>query len=259
MTRVFAAVENQEDAVLNQIENDVDIALEDGFCDTAQYSIEKLDDRTVKITDKVNNEVTKAEVKDGSCTLSELADTSVNNVPTELPELNLGDVVVWIDDSDNQREGSLVELNGDLVTIEPYNVPEGETVTLSRKQVRLLHEGDGQFARSEKRGESTILIIRIGDYDVEFDTKQKKATLVDDVKKLTWQFNPSQPLTQILKEAKAKVRSLDQKNLSKLSDATQKYFSTKHRQEVQDKIKLANFDKLSPKVLELIKQRYNLN
>lgn len=64
MQRVFSAQENGEAEVLDQIQNDIDIAREDGSCDADEYSIEKLDDDSVRITDKENGEVTEATVTD---------------------------------------------------------------------------------------------------------------------------------------------------------------------------------------------------
>jgi len=72
MSRIFSAMENNEDQVLNQLEDDINMALEDGTCEACgQYSIEKIDDSTVKINDLVNDESTIADLEtDGEIKLS---------------------------------------------------------------------------------------------------------------------------------------------------------------------------------------------
>lgn len=63
-------MENHEDELLNQVENDIDTALEDGEVKSEQYTIEKVDDSTVRINDVVNDEVTLASVDDESMQIS---------------------------------------------------------------------------------------------------------------------------------------------------------------------------------------------
>lgn len=72
MTRIFSAQDKQEDEILDQIQNDVEIAMEDGELDTEEYSISKFSDDSVVITDKGNGEQTKATISEGEINLEEM-------------------------------------------------------------------------------------------------------------------------------------------------------------------------------------------
>ena len=86
MTRIFSAQDKQEDEILDQIQNDVEIAMEDGNLDTEEYSISKFSDDSVIITDNGNGEQTKATVSDSEIKLEEMPDDTEDDEETPEPE-----------------------------------------------------------------------------------------------------------------------------------------------------------------------------
>lgn len=83
MTRIFSAMENKESELLDQVDNDINVALEDGSCKAdGQYSMDKIDEKTVKIHDDVNDEDTIAEVNDSEVKLSNLMDKKIQEIMT---------------------------------------------------------------------------------------------------------------------------------------------------------------------------------
>jgi len=70
MERIFSAIENDEKELTNQINHDLDMAMEDGNVDTEEYSMKKMSDNEVEIHDKVNDEDTIAKVGEDNVELT---------------------------------------------------------------------------------------------------------------------------------------------------------------------------------------------
>lgn len=64
MNRLFSAEMNHEDEILNQVQNDAEIALEDGTNDTNEIRYDRLDGGLIEATDKGNGEVTLMSIGD---------------------------------------------------------------------------------------------------------------------------------------------------------------------------------------------------
>lgn len=65
MTRIFSAMQNQEDLILGQTQNDLAIALEDGSLDTDELNFVREADGSIVVTDKETGEVTLVTAGDG--------------------------------------------------------------------------------------------------------------------------------------------------------------------------------------------------
>lgn len=65
MQRLYSAQANGEDLILDQVQDDVESTLEGSPVDTEQYRMTKVDDGTVQVDDKVNNESTDIRAVDG--------------------------------------------------------------------------------------------------------------------------------------------------------------------------------------------------
>jgi len=205
MNRVFSAVENKEDTILNQLENDIELAQEDGLMDSQQYSIKKLSDNKFELTDKVNNEVTNIESDDNKLALSEpVSETEIQDIP-------LNSQVAWIDESDNIHQGTLKELNGNLVTIKPMSEDEPE-VTLNKDQVRLL---DSKTYAAKFKDHK--MVIRLGEYDIEFDINTDIARVLDEKIDCSWKFNKNDKMSMIIKQAQKEIEGCNKPESKKFS------------------------------------------
>lgn len=214
MQRIFSAYKNQEDAVLNQVQNDIEIAKEDGRLETEQYSI-IADDEGIDIYDKINNEVTHIDEKD---------DVYHMSVPTHVPELPLGTPVIWMDDSGIMQEGTLEAINGDIATVSINGAPNAVKYDL----LKPVDESSKDFADVFK----DKFIFRLGDYDLEYDIKKKVVKVLDDNVKAEWQVNPSKSFDDFLKSTAEKLKTLKDEhsknypdNLKKFSATAQKFFT----------------------------------
>lgn len=122
MQRVFSAIENEEDKVLYQLNQDIEIAKEDGKLDAEQYSI-IVDESGIDIYDKVNNEITHVEDTDNTYKLSpkEVESKSMTRRKfTEAPQkeiLPLGSQVTWVNESGETCNGVLQSVSGDDATV----------------------------------------------------------------------------------------------------------------------------------------------
>lgn len=114
MTRIYSAMNNGEGPILDQLENDIQIAKEDGKLDTEEYNISPMEDGSVVIHDKVNNEDTKAVDTGEGITLSEIPGNTRE-------DLVIGSPVTWVDSSGNSNTGRLIEINGGLSQVELNN------------------------------------------------------------------------------------------------------------------------------------------
>jgi len=101
MVRIFTAIENGEDAVLDQISSDIALTKELGPQKTKQYDTSLDKDGNVLIHDKVNNQVTKA-VDNGNEILLE----DINNFDTKKSTKQF---------SNSRRRKFLVDKNGNLI------------------------------------------------------------------------------------------------------------------------------------------------
>ena len=100
MTRVYSAISNEEDLILDQLENDILLASEMGGLDTEQYSISFSDDGLV-IYDKVNSESTAVHDNKGVIELRDLPDGG--------KKVSVGSKVSWTDAAGDHHKGTLTK------------------------------------------------------------------------------------------------------------------------------------------------------
>lgn len=122
MRRIFTAIANEEDQVLDQIEKDIATAKESGSLITDEYDLRRQLDGSITIKDKVNNEVTRAVENDNNIELSPVR------------SLIVGSSVTWVDGSGTRHIGTLMStegelskvlLNGKLITVKTINLSQG--------------------------------------------------------------------------------------------------------------------------------------
>jgi hypothetical protein len=183
MTRIFAAIEAEEDPILNQLEADIDVALEDGSLDTEEYSMERIGDNTLNILDKINNEVTIAEVTPTGVNLS----NPKSPEDTEVQEIN---DTAYVEEAGGQKVPEDYE---NEVTAEESQVPKAIIPGDEIKEFAKVKDG---------------LIFRIGDSDfrVEFNKNGKGGVVsnIDDERQ-HWEFDSKTPFDEILKKISEEV------------------------------------------------------
>jgi hypothetical protein len=218
MTRIFSAINNEETEVLEQLDKDIDIAKEDGSCDTDQYTITASDDKVI-LHDKVNNEDTEIiENENGEVTFSKVDLEGNETKDEELP-------LVEEKDFSNKKEEIYQKIDRLLDNYQNYDNPRSEfdkRATQSQKdEYDRLHEELRKIEEQEKKGKSysemtdeefnkTVefssvkasriknfsleslklfakggwrdgkLYIKMGDSDVALDLKNKVAIVIDE-------------------------------------------------------------------------------
>lgn len=150
--RIFTAQENHEDELLNQVENDIEIAKEDGVLDTDEYTMTSDGDK-VTVFDKINNEITDIEVTDDEYVMSDYSEDG---------------------DESSDQDSSYEDL-GDIRT---------ETFTSPM---------------------SDLIILRIGDYDIEIDTHKKTAKILDEEYDEEFKVNLNAPIKSLLKDLQDQI------------------------------------------------------
>lgn len=140
MTRIFSAMDNKESMILDQLETDIDIAKKDGKLDTEEYNITPMEDGSVVIHDKVNNELTKAVDTDEGITLSEIPGNTIKDLVINGP-------VTWIDNSGNSSTGRLLEINGGLSQVEL----NGKIITVNTDLLNQMETTNKGFSKSRAR------------------------------------------------------------------------------------------------------------
>jgi hypothetical protein len=187
LTRIYSAIENQEDELLDQIENDIDIALEDGQMEADDYRIEKIDDSNVKIHDKVNDEDTFAIVSDSNIDLTDVQ-------PLIEPEIPVGATVSWIDDNGTVHKGELLETGEHTVSVQDQD----KVVTMSKNSIKLLNKKKRKSFSPKGTMKGGLFVIKIGDNDIFIDINKHYAWNADDERQ-GWEFKKSDSLENLVK------------------------------------------------------------
>jgi hypothetical protein len=174
--RLFTAQMKREDDLLNQVENDIEIAKEDGIIDTEEYLITASDNGDIMLFDKVNNEITD---------ISEIGDEYI--------------MTDHFDDSTNE-EGSDELITSDVSDedeIANYNL----LTTLNK------------FYSSSNKG---LVVLRVGDYDVGINTEKKTARILDEEYSEEFKVNLNLPMKTLLSYLQNQIDSItSSKNFSK--------------------------------------------
>lgn len=244
ITRIYSAIENKEDEVLNQIERDLLIADEDGELDTQEYTMTKSEDGSIDILDKGTGEVSKADITDNEVSVTE-SDIPINSI------------VTWEDEAGNEVSGRILSESDNYLEVRK---PNGEKLNIRKDLVKLL--GTKEYSTNAKFiGDS--IIFRIGDYDVEYNIKSKKVKLLDDKLKLEFFINSNKSLKDFLAEIKSKLDKLDKKmekrkQFSNLSEPVQKYFTALNRKRHIQRRLAENAKNLSPQVQEWLNKQLEL-
>lgn len=169
--RLTEAKANNEADLLQQFNTDLAIADEDGSVDTEEYIINKNDDGTFTIIDKMNDNEESIVTK---------------GIGGELCELV----------SDTTEDQS------DKTPIEPDENGE-EILGFSLKK----------FSGTLKDGK---LIIRLGDYDIELDTVNNVANVLD--MEVSFPIDYSKSVEKVIEEVKKNLKKNDLKNFSNINN-----------------------------------------
>lgn len=136
MQRIFTAVNNGEDLILDQIQNDIQLANEMGSIDRKQYSIIKEDNNIYSIYDKVHGEVTKAIDSDHGINL------------TDVPKSNLaiGDSVTWRDGERN-KTGRLISVGDDTSQVDC----DGKILSINTRSLSKMEVSNQNYSKTRAR------------------------------------------------------------------------------------------------------------
>lgn len=221
--RLFSAQDEQEDVVLNQIENDINIAKEDGIVNTEEYLITADKGGNLSVFDKVNEEITLIKEEGDEFVLSDMSE-----VQDEVP---LNSEVSFDDGSGVVKVGTLLKVDGEDATV---LVDDTELVV----DYAILSPGDKLFSASVSKD---IVVLRVGEYDVKINSKKKTAKLLDEDFDEEFKVDINQPMIALIKDLKGQIdRITKSKNFSKLSPKVQKYLANAR--------KIKNFSRMSGSV-----------
>lgn len=193
MTRIFSAIENDETAVLEQLDKDLDIAKEDGSCEGDQYVITASDDKVI-LHDKVNNEDTEIiEDENGEVTFSkvDLDEDAPDN------ELNSAEEKDFNEMSDEEFDK----------TIEFSSVKSSRIKKFSLESLKSFAKGGWRDGK---------LYIKMGDNDVALDLKNKVAIIIDE--NLSCPIDPKKSFIDNLTTVEKFMKDNDLKVFSETSD-----------------------------------------
>lgn len=221
MTRVFSAIENEESEVLNQIESDLSMAKEDGSLDTEEYSID-YSDGVYTLIDKPNAETTviKEIPEDQSYYMMDIMDANKAIPEPTSNGISVGMRVIWLDQLGEKHSGIVSEINDGNATV----IENATALTVPTDQLQSVTESDETFSGTFKGGK---MIVRIGQYDVQLDAKEKVAIVLDE--DISFQFDPKQSLEKVISEIESKLKKnglkkFSSRNFSRMSEKTQKMF-----------------------------------
>jgi hypothetical protein len=172
LNRIFSAMTDGETEVLDQFEKDLELAKSEGSIDTPQYSISYSDD-AYEVHDKINDEKMK--------------------VTEEGDEYIMEDVEQFSTSTEKRGAHNYDGVNAP-------DEPNKRFSKMSEKTQKLFSKKESKSFATYKNGK---LIIRIGNYDVEFDTVKGKAKVLDE--KVILDFNPSQSISKVLEDLKEKM------------------------------------------------------
>jgi hypothetical protein len=182
MDRVFSAMENQESEVLNQIENDVDIALEDGGLYDEEYDIQKVGDKLSIIKDKVNNEDTEVRTEEGLNTLTPI-------VPID------GTATVDYTKDGNKVTGNFLGYGEDIVKVGPDDF-------IPADQVDSVTFSTGTKGKVIEKGQ---LKFEIDEVPIIIDFKKRVAYNGDDVRQF-WEIKPNTKFTDLIQKISEEIK-----------------------------------------------------
>jgi hypothetical protein len=209
MNRIFSAIANNEDQVLDQLNKDIDIAKEDGICDADQYTITANDDKII-LHDKINDEDTEIiNLENGDTTFSAV-DTNGDPKPEG--------VLPLVTEKSGKDFSEMTDEELDE-TIELMSVKVSNVKHFSLESLRTFAKGGWKNGK---------LFITIGDSDVAIDLKNKVAIVLDE--NLSTPIDPKKSLVdnlsaieKFMKENGLKVfsesgASISDKKFSKVAD-----------------------------------------
>lgn len=238
MTRIFAAVENHEEEVLNQIENDMDMTLEDGSLEAEQYSMKKLSDTEVEVTDKVNNgEKTKLSV-DGNMINAEA-------IESDSSEDKEGETKTLDEDNKNETVKEFAKKSNTMIA----RVEDKDVVFDFNK--KLCYFVDKPKVTVTFKDESPIT-------EVMDELKAKSKTFTDGDKPISTEKIESGTMTrdEAYDEAnKGNDKTKAHSNFEGISEKYIKTFTARHRERVKLEMQNRNLDKLSPNVRAYVEKR----
>lgn len=136
MQRIYSAMTNGENPVLDQVQNDIQLAKEFGEIDRSQYNMKSRDDGSILIHDKVHNEDTRAIDSEHGINL------------TEVPKNNLavGDSVTWRDGERN-RSGKLISVGDDTSHVDC----DGKILSINTRSLSKMESENKEYSKSRAR------------------------------------------------------------------------------------------------------------
>jgi hypothetical protein len=181
MQRVFSAIEAEESEILNQIENDVDIALEDNKIQDEEYDMDKLSDSTVIVRDKVNDEIT------------EINQTDNENVMSEITPIDYDIEIVY--DKDGEK------VNGKMLGVGETAIKVGPDDFIPANQVDSVVFSNDMKGTLKSGGLAELIV---GDHKILVDFKKRLAQNADDPRQM-WEWKPSDKLSDVVLRIKKEL------------------------------------------------------
>jgi len=127
---------NDENPILDQVQNDIQLAKESGEVNRKQYSMTSQDDGSILIHDKIHNEDTRA------------IDSPHGINLTEVPKNNLaiGDSVTWRDGEQN-KAGRLISVGNDTSQVDC----DGKILSINTRSLSKMDSENKEYSKSRAR------------------------------------------------------------------------------------------------------------
>lgn len=199
MQRIYSAIINGEDPILDQLEHDLNQARLDGSLYTNEYSIRSYSDNVLSIKDKMNNQITIATFSDNDIQLS-----PANS------KLAPGTPVSWIDGEGSTHYGVLVSINGDK-----SDVKSGDKII--SVSTMLLNSSDKLSKTFTKKRASMFLVDEKGNL-MGYGWLQSLMTL-----------KKSHPKWKLITNYDWNAVNNGIKNIKQFSDSAQRMFTRSYR------------------------------
>lgn len=150
ITRLYSAMANNEDLIVDQLENDIKLASEVGELDTTEYSIFSHDSGRMIIHDKVNDEFSEVLNSDDVIELRDLPGTKTQNT-----NFKVGDTVNWKTANGDIKSGTVEDK---LKTTDPLRkgfitvkLDDGTLVRVEKDKLTLDRDMNTVFSKSRAR------------------------------------------------------------------------------------------------------------
>lgn len=194
MQRIFTAQDRKEDKLLNQVQDDLELAQMEGQLDTDEFSMKKDNNGNIIVHDKVNNEDTKFTINDNEFTMEDLSNKLIE----------LGTQVTWTDSDGTLHEGILVSINDNYATVNENGV------NILVEYNLLTQTGVNTYSAS-----NDIMIANINGYDCIFNLKLGSIEIPEEKFKMKFKLDlPFNKVINMLVDKLDKLRKPVKKSFS---------------------------------------------